>query len=103
MYKIGDRVRTIGDKKTGEITNLIDNTAIVKYRGGVKKKISIFDLIPYEDNSIALTPEKFDEAVKALMYGIAKDTGDSADLDGVLEIVAIVSSNLKDRLFNGND
>lgn len=103
-FKPGDRVRVIGETKVGEIVSLIEDVALVQYPKGNKRKITLVNLLPpLDDNSIRLTPETYDEAVKSIMYDIAADIGDTDQLDGVLEIVGAVSSQLKTRLFNKND
>lgn len=100
-FKTGDNVRILGEKRVGEITKIIDERAIVKYQNGEKIKAPLSYLsLSSEDEGI--TPEKFDEAVKAVMYDVAKNVGDTDQLDGVLEIVGAVSSQLKARLFNGD-
>lgn len=103
-FKVGDMVRIIGKRETGTIENIIEDVAIVKYADGRKKKIGVVNLLPpLDDKSITITPEKFDEAVKALMYAAAEDVGDTDKLDGMLEIIGAVCSQLKARLFNGRD
>lgn len=102
-FQIGDRVRIIGDRETGTIVNIIEEVALVKYANGSKKKISLVNLLPPLQGEITITREKFDEAVKALMYGVAENVGDTDRLDGVLEIVGMVCNDLKSRLFEGND
>lgn len=102
MFKRGDEVHKLGDKEVGTITEIVDTTAIVKYPGGRKDKIQLGRLAKYEAEK-RVTAAQFDEAVKALMYSVAEDVGDTDQLDGVLEIVGMVSRQLKMRLFEGND
>ena len=103
-FKIGDRVRVIGKTKVAEIENIIDETALIRYPNGQKQKIGLCNLLPpLKEDYIQLTPEKFDEAVKSVMYDTAEKVGDTDQLDGVFEIVAAVSSQLKAKLFDGNN
>lgn len=104
-YRPGDRVRYNG--KVGEIDNMgysekhEENLYIVKYDNGKKEKALESALSAAEE--VRITVNQFDEAVKALMYSIAEDVGDTAQLDGVLEIVGGVCGRLKARLFDKND
>lgn len=102
MYNINDKVRIIGETKVGIIDCIIEETAIVRYPDG-KKKININCLVPpLADNSITLTPEKFDEAVKGVMYDAAEKATSDNQLDDILEVIAAVCSKLKSRVFDGN-
>lgn len=104
MFKIGDKVRIIGERKTGIIVKMIDDIALVQYPNGQKKKIGVVNLLPpIEDNdSIEITPEKYDEYVKALMYEAAENAKNDEQLDGILEVIGVICARLKMRLFDGN-
>lgn len=105
-YRPGDRVRYNG--KVGEIDNMgysernEENLYIVKFENGRKEK-ALESALSAAEEAVRITPAKYDEAVKALMYSIAEDVGDTPQLDGVLEIVGGVCGWLKARLFEGND
>lgn len=102
MCNVGDRARLAFNKKVGTITEIISDVAILKYPDGTKTKAPI-SLLVVENDVISVTPAKYDEAVKALMYKVAEDVGDTDQLDNVLEIVGMVCGQLKARLFEGND
>lgn len=102
MFKVNDEVRVIGEMTTGIIENIIEDTALVRYPNG-KKKVNVNCLVPpLADNSIRVTPEKYDEAVKGIMYGAAEAAEDDEQLNAILEVIAAVCSQLKARLFNGD-
>lgn len=101
-FKVGDNVRVLGEKRVGEITRIIDETAIIKYSKGDKIK-TLLSYLSLSSEDEGITPEKFDEAVKAVMYEVAEDIGDTDQLDGVLEIVGAVSARIKARLFDGGN
>lgn len=105
MIKTGDRVSKAAIPNVfGKVVNTdCAPTIIVEYSDGQREKVLASELIVVQDNAIRLTPEKYDETVKALMYATAKDVGDSEDLDQVLEIIGAVCSQLKARLFGEND
>jgi hypothetical protein len=103
MFKVGDEVHNLRETRVGTITNIVDNIAIIEYPPhGTKEKMPLKYLVKNEAEK-RVSVEQFDEAVKALMYSIAEDVGDTAQLDGVLEIVGGVCGRLKARLFEGND
>lgn len=103
MFKIGDEVRVMGSKDRARIVQLIDKVAILEYPNKGRIKVSESALMPIESDAIEITPERFDEAVKSVMYATAEEMGEHEDkLDQALEVVAAVSSQLKARLFNGN-
>lgn len=106
-YKVDDRVRH-GDK-----FGVIDNIGfseknkeclyIVRFGNGQKEKVLESEITPAISEDVRITKAQYDEAVKALMYSIAEDVGDTPQLDGVLEIVGGVCGRLKARLFDKND
>lgn len=106
-YKIDDRVLYNG--KVGEIDNIgySDNNEeyhyIVRFENGKKKKALESEITPAGGEDVKITATQFDEAVKAYMYSVAEDVGDTDQLDGALEIVGIVCRQLKTRLFERND
>lgn len=100
MLKEHDRVRVTGDRRIGEIVNIIDQTIIVKYPGGDKRKVTGTEITRVTEDEIRITPSTFDEAVKAVMYETAEDAGETDQLDFMLELIAAVGSKLKARLFN---
>lgn len=104
MFKIGDPVKQIGGDEIGEIVTIVGDIALVKFRKS-KKKIPLAELVSPLKGSICLTPETFDYAVKELMYEAAADYGkeDANDLDGILEVIGVISASLKRRLFETND
>lgn len=98
-FKIGDNVRLIGERRTGTITNIIEDTALVQYGDHKKVKTKLVYLFPPLEE---VTAEKFDEAVKGLMYEAAETYGeDDEKLDQMLEVIAAICFQLKARLFNG--
>jgi hypothetical protein len=102
VIKIHDRVTRQGDRRIGEVVNIIGDTVIIQYLTGGKIKTRIDQVVPAREDEITITPAKFDEVVKATMYAVAENVGDVDQLDQVLEIVGAVSSQLKERLFDGN-
>lgn len=105
MVNVRDRVRKKDDRNRVAIVDNVDcrPSIIIKYDNGEKEKVLESDLIEARDDSIRLTPERFDETVKALMYATAEDVGDTDKLDGVLEIIGAVCAQLKARLFDGRN
>ena len=102
MIKIHDRVLRDGDKRVAEVVNVIGDIVILQYLTGDKIKTTLDKVSLASEDSITLTPSKFDAVVKATMYAVAENVGDVDQLDQVLEIVGAVSSQLKERLFDGN-
>lgn len=104
MFNIGDSVRIIGERATGKIVRIVDDIALVQYPDGRKKKIGVCNLFPpiEDSNNIELTPEKYDEAVKALMYTAAESAESDEQLNGILEVIGAICAQLKARLFDGN-
>lgn len=102
-FRVGDEVQIAGQKEIATIEQIVDEVALVKYPDGKKMKTALAALLPPLTNEIVLTPDKYDEAVKALMFQVAEDVGDTDQLDSVLEIVGVVCRRLKTRLFEGND
>lgn len=106
-YKVDDRVR-LGDK-FGVIDNIgfseknEEYLYIVRFGNGKKEKVLESEIAPAISEDVRITKAQFDEAVKALMYSVAEDVGDTDQLDRVLEIVGMVSRQLKTRLFEGNE
>lgn len=103
MLKLYDRVRVTGDRRIGEIVNIIDQTVIVKYPTGDKRKVTGAEITRVTEDEIRITPTTFDEAVKAVMYETVEDAGETDQLDFMLELIAAIGSKLKERLFNGNN
>jgi hypothetical protein len=105
MLNLGDEVYKKGElHNRGTVVNAdFPPVVIVQYKDGHKEKVNEADLIKLEPTARIITPEKFDEAVKALMYGEAEKPDNEKDLDMILEVIGVVSFKLKERLFNGND
>lgn len=102
MFNVGDRVRT-KDDRTGVIVNAdCRPTLIIGYHNGEREKILESELTKVKNETILISPAKFDNVVKALMYQAAEDAGDSKDLDFILEVIGMVCGQLKARLFDGN-
>lgn len=102
MFKIGDNVRILKERRVGKITNIIDDTAIVKFENSDKIKTRLSYLSYGESNDVIITPEKYDEAVKALMYTAAESAESDEQLNGILEVIGAICAQLKARLFDGN-
>ena len=102
-FRPGDQVRIIGDTQTGEIINIINDIAIVKYQRE-RKKIAVVNLLPARyDGGVRITPEKFDDIVKDVIAETVKRGGGSEDLETILELIAATGSEIKERLFYGED
>lgn len=100
MFQIGDRVRVVGETVVGEVERIIGDVAIVRYKDR-KSKTHIENLVAAGENYY-ITPARYDEVVKGLMYQAAEDAGNSEDLDYILKIIGMVCGQLKARLFDGN-
>lgn len=105
MIKTGDRVCTTEDPNTAaKVVNTDSRPAIlIEYPDGKRKKVLESRLMAYQEDAIRITPGKFDDAVRAIMYETAEGMEDSELLDGALEVVGAVCSRLKARLFGEND
>ena len=101
MYKIGDRVLT-PDNSIGIIDNIIDDKTIVKYPNGNKMKYLLSDLDKAPSVTITITPEKYDDIVKVVMYDVAEDSENKDHLNFILELIGAVASKIKERLFNAD-
>ena len=101
MINVHDRVIRSGDKRVAEVVNVIDDIVILQYLTGQKVKTTLDKVSLAPENTITITPSKFDDIVKATMYAVAENVGDVEQLDQVLEIVGAVSAELKERLFDG--
>lgn len=108
-FNVDDKVCINNSDKIGTIINFGYSERndqymyIVQYSNCKKEKALESELTAARDDIVRLTPNKFDEAVKALMYETAQDAESNEQLDFILELIGAVSSKLKARLFNENE
>ena len=102
MIKIHDRVTRAGDARVGEVINIIGDTVIIQYLTGEKIKTTLDRVVLANETEVTITPSKYDEIVKAVMFEVADGVGNRDDLDDILRVVGAVGVSIKTRLFDGN-
>lgn len=108
MFKCGDFVMDISTGRAAQVKNVaLSPTILIKYTDGEKEKAKVneSDLIKVEGETVLLTPAAYDQAVKEIMYEAAADYEgkDQAELDGMLRVIGVVCSSLKQRVFSENE
>ena len=108
MFKCGDFVMDINTGRAAQVKNTaLSPTILIKYTDGDKEKakVSESDLIKVEGETVLLTPAAYDQAVKEIMYEAAADYEgqDQTELDSMLEVIGVICSTLKRRVFAEND
>ena len=100
--KEGDQVRVFGRAKVATITAVVDETIIVRFPDGdrMKTRKEFAEIVP--DNEITITPDKFDQAVNAMLHAMADDVADKEERLRIIEPVYDICQDLKERLFNGH-